>query len=72
MDISHVFLEFHFGFLLGIEFIELVEVAASHTHQSLFRPGEEPVDGTLVEQSGELPGPFPELLANRGEAQHNV
>jgi hypothetical protein len=72
MDIAHVLLEFHFGFLFGVEFIELVEVVASHTDQGLFGPGEEPVDGTLVEQGGELSSPFSELLAYRGEAQHDV
>mmetsp|Transcript_6834 Transcript_6834/g.15119 ORF Transcript_6834/g.15119 Transcript_6834/m.15119 type:complete len:469 (+) Transcript_6834:4202-5608(+) len=51
---------------------ELINELARHAGERLFRPGQEPVDRAAVDEARELLRAAAELVAHRGEAQHQV
>jgi len=69
---THVLVKLDLGFGLGVEFLEVLDEGLGHGNKSLLRPGQEPVDTALVEEGRELSGSLSELLADGGEAQHDV
>jgi hypothetical protein len=49
-----MFHELNFGFLLGIEFLEVLDELLCDRNECFFWPWEEPIDGALIEERGEL------------------
>jgi hypothetical protein len=52
--------------------VEGAEIVAGYRDECFFRPGEEPIDRTFIEESGELSGSVSEFAAYRGEAEDDV
>ena len=57
---------------IGSQLTYLSKEVASHSVQSLLRPGSEPVNGGIVDQAGEVTAASPQCVPYWWHAQHNV
>ena len=57
---------------MSSRFTYLSKEVASHSMQSLLRPGSEPVNGDIVDQAGEVTAASPQCVPYWWHAQHNV
>mmetsp|Transcript_11627 Transcript_11627/g.17625 ORF Transcript_11627/g.17625 Transcript_11627/m.17625 type:complete len:522 (-) Transcript_11627:109-1674(-) len=71
MAFTHVVLQALSDLISGVH-AEALQELLGHTHQSIFGPREEPIDGALGEQGGELLGSLSELVADGGEGEDHV
>jgi hypothetical protein len=58
--------------LLGVQLLEFLNERLSHRNQSLFGPGEEPINRAFVKEGRELAETISELLPNWREAEADV
>ena len=72
MNVTHMLHQLIFSLFVSVQLLEFLNKRLRNGHQGLFGPRQEPINGALVEESGEFSETISEFLTNWGEAQAHM